>query len=165
MGGISIVATGSQGSSNYMEALKSPLMGLFEKHIACKFILYVQDYSETNPKTHEGMDLTRVTTRDLIAKYGLDDNNVDFIGHALALHKDDCYLNEPTLDTVKRMKVDFNEEGKVIVVTSERETAKCKKVVCDPSYLPNKVRKVGKVARVIAIMSHPIPNTNESHLV
>ncbi|XP_017187258.3 guanosine nucleotide diphosphate dissociation inhibitor 2-like isoform X3 [Malus domestica] len=27
------------------------------------------------------------------------------------------------------------------------------------------VRKVGKVARVIAIMSHPIPNTNESHSV
>ena len=50
-----------------MEALKSPLMGLFEKRPACKFILYVQDYSETDPKTHEGMNLTRVTTRDLIA--------------------------------------------------------------------------------------------------
>jgi hypothetical protein len=30
-------------------------------------------------------------------------------------------------------------EGKVCGVTSEGETAKCKKVVCDPSYLPNKV--------------------------
>ncbi|EPS59445.1 hypothetical protein M569_15362, partial [Genlisea aurea] len=59
--------------------------------------------------------------------------------------------------------VEFDEEGKVHGVTSEGETAKCKKVVCDPSYLPNKVRKVGKVARAIAIMSHPIPNTNESH--
>ncbi|TQE05075.1 hypothetical protein C1H46_009227 [Malus baccata] len=49
-----------------MEALKSPLMGLFEKHRACKFILYVQDYSETDPKTHERMDLTRVTSRDFI---------------------------------------------------------------------------------------------------
>lgn len=38
-------------------------------------------------------------------KYGLDDNTVDFIGHALALHRDDRYLNEPALDTVKRMKV------------------------------------------------------------
>jgi RAB protein geranylgeranyltransferase component A len=27
------------------------------------------------------------------------------------------------------------------------------------------VRKVGKVARAIAIMSHPIPNTNDSHSV
>lgn len=38
-------------------------------------------------------------------KYGLDDNTVDFIGHAIALHRDDRYLNEPALDTVKRMKV------------------------------------------------------------
>ncbi|ONM26531.1 Guanosine nucleotide diphosphate dissociation inhibitor 2 [Zea mays] len=56
-------------------------------------------------------------------------------------------------------------EGKVCGVTSEGETAKCKKVVCDPSYLQNKVRKIGRVVHAIAIMSHPIPNTNESHSV
>lgn len=50
-----------------MEALKSPLMGIFEKRRARKFFIYVQDYDETDPKTHEGMDLTRVTTRELIA--------------------------------------------------------------------------------------------------
>nr|VDD57868.1 unnamed protein product [Brassica oleracea] len=61
--------------------------------------------------------------------------------------------------------VEFDEEGKVTGVTSEGETAKCKKVVCDPSYLPNKVNKIGRVARAIAIMSHPIPNTNDSHSV
>ncbi|KAF9611745.1 hypothetical protein IFM89_034928 [Coptis chinensis] len=148
-----------------MEALKSPLMGLFEKRRARKFFIYVQDYKESEPQTHEGMDLTRVTTRQLIAKYGLDDNTVDFIGHAVALHRDDRYLDEPALDTVMRMKVEFDEEGKVFGVTSEGETARCKKVVCDPSYLPNKVRKVGRVARAICIMSHPIPNTNDSHSV
>lgn len=40
-----------------------------------------------------------------ISKYGLEDDTVDFIGHALALHRDDCYLDEPAIDTVKRMKV------------------------------------------------------------
>ena len=30
---------------------------------------------------------------------------MDFIGHALALHADDRYLDQPALDTVKRMKV------------------------------------------------------------
>lgn len=40
-------------------------------------------------------------------KYGLDDNTVDFIGHAIALHRDDSYLEEPALDTVKRMKVNI----------------------------------------------------------
>ncbi|XP_057776729.1 guanosine nucleotide diphosphate dissociation inhibitor 2-like isoform X2 [Salvia miltiorrhiza] len=196
-----------------MEALKSPLMGFFEKRRARTFFSYVHNYNESDPKTHEGMDLTRVTTKELFAKYGLDENTVDFIGHAVALHRDDYYLDEPALDTVKRMqlyaesfarfgggssyiyplyglaelpqafarlsavyggtymlnkpdcKVEFDVEGKVCGVTSQGETAKCKKVVCDPSYLPNKVKKVGKVARAIAIMSHPIPDTNDSHSV
>lgn len=50
-----------------MEALKSPLMGIFEKRRARKFFIYVQDYDEKDPKTHDGMDLTRVTTKELIA--------------------------------------------------------------------------------------------------
>ncbi|KAJ8617759.1 hypothetical protein MRB53_023861 [Persea americana] len=62
-------------------------------------------------------------------------------------------------------EVEFDENGKACGVTSEGETAKCKKVVCDPSYLLDKVQKVGQVACVICIMSHPIPNTNDSHSV
>ncbi|XP_058069790.1 guanosine nucleotide diphosphate dissociation inhibitor At5g09550-like [Magnolia sinica] len=50
-----------------MEALKFPLMGLFEKRCARKFFIYVQNYVENDPKTHEGLDLTRVTTRELVA--------------------------------------------------------------------------------------------------
>ncbi|XP_031500342.1 probable secretory pathway GDP dissociation inhibitor 1 [Nymphaea colorata] len=68
-------------------------------------------------------------------------------------------LNKP------ECKVEFDESGNAFGVTSEGETAKCKKVVCDPSYLPNKVKRVGKVARAICIMNHLIPNTNDSHSV
>ncbi|KAM3377479.1 Guanosine nucleotide diphosphate dissociation inhibitor 1 [Capsicum chinense] len=194
-----------------VEALKSPLMGLFEKRRARKFFLYVQDFDESDPKTHEGMDLNKITAKEFIAKYELEDDTIDFIGHALALFTDDNYLAQPAMDFVKRVKlyaeslarfqagspyiypmyglgelpqafarlsavyggtymlnkpqckVEFDEGGKVVGVTSEGETAKCKKVVCDPSYLPDKVQKVGKVARAICIMSHPIPNTNDSH--
>ncbi|KAK8467649.1 hypothetical protein PHAVU_007G117500, partial [Phaseolus vulgaris] len=60
--------------------------------------------------------------------------------------------------------VEFDENGKANGVTSKGETAKCKKVVCDPSYLSDKVHKVGKVSRAICIMSHPIPQTHDSHL-
>ncbi|KAL5990716.1 Rab GDP dissociation inhibitor alpha [Asimina triloba] len=49
-----------------MEALKSPLMGFFEKRRARNFIVYVQSYEQNNPSTHEGLDLTRVATRALI---------------------------------------------------------------------------------------------------
>ncbi|TYG74541.1 hypothetical protein ES288_D04G190500v1 [Gossypium darwinii] len=194
-----------------VEALKSPLMGLFEKRRARKFFIYVQDYDENDPKSHEGLDLTKVTAKELISKYGLEDDTIDFIGHALALYSSDNYLDQPALDFVKRMKlyaeslarfqggspyiyplyglgelpqafarlsavyggtymlnkpeckIEYGDDGKVIGVTSEGETAKCKKVVCDPSYLPDKVKKVGKVARAVCIMSHPIPDTNDSH--
>lgn len=48
-------------------------------------------------------------------KYGLSDDTVDFIGHALALHRDDRYLDEPALDTVKRMKVSLVQSCLLIV--------------------------------------------------
>lgn len=38
-----------------------------------------------------------------------------------------------------KCQVEFDEEGKFCGVTSEGETAKGKKVVCDPSYLTSKV--------------------------
>ncbi|KAK9943161.1 hypothetical protein M0R45_008779 [Rubus argutus] len=196
-----------------VEALKSPLMGLLEKRRARKFFIFVQDFEENDPKSHEGLDLHKVTARELISKFGLEDDTIDFIGHALALHIDDSYLDEPAMEFVKKMKlyaeslarfqggspyiyplyglgelpqafarlsavyggtymlnkpeckVKFDDNGKAVGVTSEGETAKCKKVVCDPSYLTDKVRKVGKVARAICIMSHPIPDTNDSHSV
>lgn len=37
-------------------------------------------------------------------------------------------------------QVEFDDDGKAFGVTSEGETAKCKKVVCDPSYLTDKVK-------------------------
>ncbi|THG00730.1 hypothetical protein TEA_003962 [Camellia sinensis var. sinensis] len=50
-----------------VEALKSPLMGLFEKRRARKFFIYVQDYEENDPKSHEGLDLNKVTAKDIIS--------------------------------------------------------------------------------------------------
>lgn len=50
-----------------MEALKSPLMGFFEKRRARTLFTYVHNYNESDPNTHQGMDLTRVTTRQLFA--------------------------------------------------------------------------------------------------
>lgn len=38
------------------------------------------------------------------------------------------------------------EDGKVVGVKSDGETARCEKVICDPSYAPNRVRKCGQVS-------------------
>jgi Rab GDP dissociation inhibitor len=51
--------------SNDVEALKSPLMGLFEKRRARKFFIFVQNYEEADAKTHDGMDLRTATTKEL----------------------------------------------------------------------------------------------------
>jgi len=68
-----------------VEALRSPLMGLFEKRRARKFFIYVQDYDEKDPKTHEGLDLTRVTARELIAYVFYIYNPKNLIKHLHAL--------------------------------------------------------------------------------
>jgi RAB protein geranylgeranyltransferase component A len=38
-------------------------------------------------------------------KYGLEDDTIGIIGHAIALQIDDSYLDQPAMDFVKRMKV------------------------------------------------------------
>lgn len=54
------------------------------------------------------------------------------------------------------------EDGKVVGVRSGEETARCKMVICDPSYVPDMVEKKGQVVRAICLMTHPIPNTKDS---
>ena len=39
------------------------------------------------------------------------------------------------------------ENGKVVGVRSGEETAKCSMVIAEPSYAPDKVKKVGQVSR------------------
>ena len=56
----------------------------------------------------------------------------------------------------------YDESGKVIGVKSEGEVAKCDAVICDPSYVQDKCKKVAKVIRAICILTHPIPNTNNA---
>lgn len=55
------------------------------------------------------------------------------------------------------------EKGKVVGVKSEGEVARCKQLICDPSYISDRVRKAGQVIRVICILSHPIKNTNDAN--
>mmetsp|Transcript_9564 Transcript_9564/g.16904 ORF Transcript_9564/g.16904 Transcript_9564/m.16904 type:complete len:445 (+) Transcript_9564:56-1390(+) len=194
-----------------MEALKSPLMGLFEKRRARGFFQYVQEYNPTDARTHKGYDLNRMTMSELFKQYDLNEDTTDFIGHSIALHRDDSYLAQPAVSTVLKIKlyneslfrydgltspylypryglgelpqafarlsavyggtymlnkpdaeVVYDEAGVACGVSSEGVTAKAKFVVGDPSYFPSKVRLVGKVVRAIAIMSHPIPETNNA---
>ncbi|CAG0920730.1 unnamed protein product [Notodromas monacha] len=87
------------------EALSSDLMGLFEKRRFRNFLIYVQDLNEDDPKTWKDMDPTKTTMFQLYAKFNLDQNTQDFTGHALALHRDDEYIQQPALTTIRRIKL------------------------------------------------------------
>jgi len=54
------------------------------------------------------------------------------------------------------------ESGKVVGVKSGSEVAKCKQIYCDPSYVTDKVKKVGQVIRAICLLDHPIPSTKDA---
>ncbi|XP_068714728.1 rab GDP dissociation inhibitor alpha-like [Montipora capricornis] len=59
-------------------------------------------------------------------------------------------------------EVVYDENGQVCGVTSQGETAKTKMVIGDPSYFPDKVKKIGQVARCICILDHSVPNIDAS---
>ena len=87
------------------EALASDLMGLFEKRRFKNFLIFVQDFDEKDPKTWKDIDPKTSTMEDVYKKFGLDANTSDFVGHALALHRDDVYLTKPCMDTINRIKL------------------------------------------------------------
>ena len=73
-----------------------------------------------------------------------------------AIHGGTYMLNTPVDEVL------FNADGQVTGVRSGEQTARAPLIICDPSYVKglNKTKPVGKVIRVICIMDHPIPNTD-----
>ena len=69
---------------------------------------FVQNYDETNTKTHQGMNLRRLSMTDVYKQFGLGEMTIDFIGHAIALHRDDSYMGQPAYDTVMKVKLYYN---------------------------------------------------------
>lgn len=189
-----------------MEAVRSPLMGIFEKRRAKKFLEFIQNWNDADPSTHQGIDLDRHTMADVYAKFGLEPGTQDFIGHAMALELDDEYMTKPARPTYEKIilyagsvarygkspyiyplyglgelpqgfarlsaiyggtymldkpidNIVYDDNGVACGVQSGNEIAKTNQVICDPSYAPTKVRKVGEVVRAICFLKHPIPGT------
>lgn len=78
---------------------------MFEKRRFRNFLIYVQDFKEEDPKTWKDFDPSTQNMTALYDKFGLDKNTQDFTGHALALHRDDDYLGEPAVNTIRRIKL------------------------------------------------------------
>ncbi|KZT30704.1 rab GDP-dissociation inhibitor [Neolentinus lepideus HHB14362 ss-1] len=93
----------SKVPSNEMEAVKSPLMGLFEKRRAKKFFEFLQGWKDEDPASHQGISLDNDTMKTVYEKFGLEQGTQDFIGHAMALYLDDDYINKPARPTYERI--------------------------------------------------------------
>jgi Rab GDP dissociation inhibitor len=88
------------------EALNSALMGFFEKRKFRNFLIFLSNYEKDKPSTYmKGKSLDQVTTRQLYEEYGLDANTQAFTGHAMALHRDDDYLDEPAAATAEAIQL------------------------------------------------------------
>jgi Rab GDP dissociation inhibitor len=105
-------ATIEKVPSNDSEALKSDLMGFWEKKRCKDFFVYVQKYNPKDPKTHEGMDLKKVNFSTVVKKFELSPNTLDFIGHAVALYTNDDYLDRPAIETLDKIRLYMDSIGR-----------------------------------------------------
>jgi len=87
------------------EAISSGLMGFLEKYRFKDFLMYAAGFDAKDPKTHHGKNLNEMTSRALLTSYKLDKSTMDFVGHAMALYRDDEYLDKPALEFVLRVKL------------------------------------------------------------
>lgn len=194
------------------EAASTSLLGFMDRTKAVRFMHYVKNADPDNPTTWEGWDLNRMTMAQVFYEYGLGSGPQDMIGHALALHHDESYLECPAIETFRRIRlymlslvrfgkspyiypmyglgelpqgfarlsaiyggtymlnkpVDeilYDPSGRVCGVRSGPETALCKAIVCDPTYVPDRVKKVHRIIRVICLLNSPIPHTDNSDSV
>ncbi|KIY45759.1 rab GTPase activator [Fistulina hepatica ATCC 64428] len=93
----------SKVPSTEMEAVRSPLMGLFEKRRAKKFFEFLQGWKDDDPTTQQGIDLDKDSMKAVYEKFGLEPGTQDFIGHAMALYLDDDYITKPARPSYDRI--------------------------------------------------------------
>lgn len=98
--------------ANDTEALKSNLMGLFEKKRCRNFYIYLDKVNPDDSKTWGTRNLAQMTMKDLFTDFKLEPNTVDFMGHAVALFRDDEYLNKPAIDAVRKIQLYVESLGK-----------------------------------------------------
>jgi len=68
---------------------------------------FTASYDAGKGKNYKGVDPEKVTMRELFKKFSLDDGTIDFSGHAIALHRDDEYLDQPANFTLEKIRLYF----------------------------------------------------------
>ena len=98
--------------ANDMEALKSNLMGLFEKKRVITLYKFILAVRTDDKSTWNDMDCEVIPMQDVFTKYGVIAETIDFLGHAVALQYSDTYLFEPAIDTILKMQLYLGSTGR-----------------------------------------------------
>lgn len=53
-----------------------------------------------------------MTMGELFKKFGIEESSLDFLGHAVALHHNDNFMFEPAIDTVMKMQLYQESQGR-----------------------------------------------------
>jgi Rab GDP dissociation inhibitor len=48
----------------------------------------------------------------VVTKFELEPNTIDFVGHAVALHTNDNFLNRPAIETIDKIKLYMDSIGR-----------------------------------------------------
>ena len=101
---------------NQEEVWGSDILGIFEKNRCKKFYNYINNISfgENNIiKNTENININEISFKELGNKFGLEENTLDFIGHSIALYSDDNFLENKSIDAIKKIK--FYQENLLII--------------------------------------------------
>ena len=154
------------------EAMKSNLMGLFEKNRFRSFMGFIQDYELKDPKTQNGLSPNAPFNDKIqlyINSFGRYGNSpfiypvwglsglAEGFSRLCALYGGTYMLNRDVEEIL------YDENGKFKGIKSQGEEAYGKILITEPSYVQKlgKVKSIGKVIRRICILNHSIPNTKD----
>lgn len=52
------------------------------------------------------------TSAEFYKKFGLEENTIDFVGHAVAMYRDDGYLSRPAIELIRKAQLYIESIGK-----------------------------------------------------
>lgn len=87
------------------EALTSSLVGIWQKPKFRSFLQFCNKFDEKDQKTWDDQPVNRWTAAQLYDFFDLNEDTIDFTGHALALYMDDAYLKQPAASLIARIKL------------------------------------------------------------
>lgn len=96
------------------EAVASSLVGLLQKNKFRNLLKWTNECDLNDPRTFGKRDPLKKTMREFLTDFGLLDVK-DFVGHAMCLFQDDKFLDNPAVESIKRMQLymtSFTRYGK-----------------------------------------------------